>query len=322
MSLFNKDQGTACPGCGNRIQPTDRFCKYCGRAAAQAAPSPTPSSDQKMRQCTGCGREVPEGLNFCPFCGKPTPGAAPAEAAPAVQSASIQPQPVQMPQSAPGLIPQAPAPAQNPMPRCVGCNREIPEGLKFCPYCARPNPYAFSAPAAPEPPYASQAAAPQSMAQSSGMEKCTACGKEIPSGLKYCPYCGRLASVEQPVQKQAPAPSPMAPPQGPAPLPQPTPLPEPTPMPTPVAPTSTQSTSVPSTAPVIQSATKRCVGCGREINSAMKFCPFCGTADSAPTQAPPSPPGGTRICPGCGKEISITHDFCPACGYPKNPRFY
>ena len=124
-----------CPGCGNRIQSTDRFCKYCGRPVVQAAPVPPPAPSQRTRQCTGCGREVPEGLNFCPFCGKPTPGSAPAEAAPPVQPTPMHP------------APAAPAPAPMPMPKCVGCGKEIPENLKFCPYCARPNPYAPSAPA-------------------------------------------------------------------------------------------------------------------------------------------------------------------------------
>lgn len=196
MSLFSKDQEMVCPGCGNRIQSTDRFCKYCGRTMVQAAPAQPPSSNQRMQQCTGCGREIPEGLKFCPFCGKPTPVGTSVVAAPPIQPTPIQAQPAPMPQP-------APAPAPTPVP---------------------------------------------------------------------------VASAQ-------------------------------------VHPAATPS-------PAPQPSTKRCVGCGREINGSMKFCPFCGKADAAPTQAPPATPNGTRICPGCGKEISITHDFCPSCGYPKNPRFY
>ena len=307
MGLFSKDQDLVCPGCGNRIHSSDRFCKYCGRTVVQAMPVPAAAANQKTRQCTGCGREVPEGLNFCPYCGKPTAGSAPLEAAPVIQSAPsapAEPTPAPMPAVTPTAVSQSPSP--KPMTKCIGCGRDIPEGVKFCPYCARPSPSTPAepiptpAPAAPvpisEPIQVPPAAAPTSPPPaSSGMERCKACGKEIPSGLKYCPYCGRLAT-----QPTAPSPDPA--PVAPVPAPQPAPISQPT-----VAPEAT---------------TKRCVGCGREINIGMKFCPYCGTPDRAPQPAAAAPPVGTRICPGCGKEVSITHDFCPSCGYPKNPRFY
>ena len=313
MCLFSKDQDLICPGCGNRIHSSDRFCKYCGRAVVQASSVPPAIANQKTRLCIGCGREVPEGLNFCPFCGKPTAGSAPTDTALVTQSAPAAPSestPVPMPAVTPPTA--SPTPALKPMTKCIGCGREIPEGLKFCPYCARPNPSVPAeptlAPAAPElmpePIQAPPAVAPSSLPPaSSGMERCKACGKEIPSGLKYCPYCGRLATqptapAPAPVYQPSPTPAPVAP----VPVPQPAPVPQPI-----VAP---------------QATTKRCVGCGREISMGMKFCPYCGTPDRAPLQPETAPPVGTRICPGCGKEVSITHDFCPSCGYPKNPRLY
>jgi rRNA maturation endonuclease Nob1 len=284
MGIFSKDQTVICPGCGSSVQSTDKFCKNCGRPAAQGGQVPTPGTKQGMRQCAACGRGFPEGLNFCPYCGKP-----------AVESATAAPVPA-APSSA--SAPSPPAPAPRPMAKCVNCGREIQEGLKFCPYCARPDPYAPMI--VPMPQSAPAAAPPAPPAPpASGMERCKACNKEIPSGLKYCPYCGRLAA-EQPVP-------------APAPTPQPAPAP-----PAPIPPAVPASAAV----PVAPPTTKKCNGCGREINAAMKFCPYCGTANAVPQQAAPAPPAGTRLCPGCAKEISITHDFCPSCGYPKNPKFY
>jgi rRNA maturation endonuclease Nob1 len=297
MGLFTKDQEFVCPGCGSKIQSTDRFCKYCGRPVAQGAPTSTPSAKPGMRQCTGCGREFPEGLNFCPYCGRPAAGST--AAVPGQAAAAPAPIPASMPApTAPAPPPEPTVSAPKPTSKCVSCGREILEGLKFCPYCARPNPYAPSAPVSmpqPAPPVAPPATPART---SSGMERCNACGKEIPSGLKYCPYCGRLAAAEQPVPQPAQMPQSVS-----------------APMPPAIAPTSAPIPAPPAT-------TKKCAGCGREINIGMKFCPYCGTAGTLPQQAPPAQPAGTRICPGCGKEISITHEFCPSCGYPKNPRFY
>ena len=132
MSLFSKDQELVCPGCGNKVQSTDRFCKYCGRTLVQAATAPQPSSSQKTKQCTGCGREIPEGLKFCPYCGKPTQVTAPVEAAPSIQPAPIQVQSVPAPQPA---VPASPplANPKKPMPKCVSCGREIPGRAQVLP---------------------------------------------------------------------------------------------------------------------------------------------------------------------------------------------
>ena len=200
MSIFTKDQERVCPGCGNMIQSTDRFCKYCGRSLVPSAPEPAPSPKQGMRQCVGCGREFPEGLKFCPYCGTPTAGAAPPKPDTLVPT-SVQPSPIpEPPAPMPVPVPAAPpAPAPQPAPRpllkCVGCGRDIPEGSKFCPYCARPNPFTPAPVAPPQPAVqAPPVAVPNPAPAAAGMERCNACGKEIPSGLKYCPYCGRLAA--------------------------------------------------------------------------------------------------------------------------------
>lgn len=217
MSIFTKDQERVCPGCGNMIQSTDRFCKYCGRSLVPSAPEPAPSPKQGMRQCVGCGREFPEGLKFCPYCGTPTAGAAPPKPDTLVPT-SVQPSPIpEPPAPMPVPVPAAPpAPAPQPAPRpllkCVGCGRDIPEGSKFCPYCARPNPFTPAPVAPPQPAVqAPPVAVPNPAPAAAGMERCNACGKEIPSGLKYCPYCGRLAA--KPLD---PAPAPMPQPASPS----------------------------------------------------------------------------------------------------------
>lgn len=45
-----------------------------------------------------------------------------------------------------------------------------------------------------------------------------------------------------------------------------------------------------------------CHSCGHETHGA-KFCPECGTKQSAP---------GT--CGGCGSEVGMGAKFCPECG--------
>lgn len=52
---------------------------------------------------------------------------------------------------------------------------------------------------------------------------------------------------------------------------------------------------------------QKCVKCGAEISSNVKFCPICGSKQE------------TKIfCEGCGAELLSNVKFCPSCGTPRN----
>ena len=182
-----------CVGCGKDVPDGFNFCPMCGRTApyARAPATETKDTGQKMRKCFGCGRDIPIGLNFCPYCGRPDS----AYAAPA------------------GPIPQAATASQTSMDatnnkiRCVSCGREFPGNLNFCPYCGRAN-VSASATIAPTPvQIAKQEASSQPPSdQQPATRLCMGCGKQVPEGLKFCPYCGRMGpSSPMPVEATKPA---------------------------------------------------------------------------------------------------------------------
>ena len=164
-----------CPGCGRDIPIGLKFCPYCGRADQGTGSSPlisatTPAAAPPTRLCPGCGRQVPEGLRFCPYCGRPGP----------TDPLVAQPGGTGQPQTAPAEQSKAEAPsAAPPQTRlCMGCGREVPEGMNFCPYCGRPGP---TGPPGPD----------TAVVQEPETRVCPGCGREISTKHKFCPECGR-----------------------------------------------------------------------------------------------------------------------------------
>jgi rRNA maturation endonuclease Nob1 len=180
-----------CIACGKEVPDGLNFCPMCGKAAPYARPPSTEikAADQMTRKCVGCGRDIPLGLNFCPYCGHQYNTTSPVANAASGPSSS--------PSGAVPPVAAAAQPTSEPIInkiRCMGCGREFPGNLNFCPYCGRVN-VASSAAPAPTSIKASQSdASPQpSTSNQPAMRLCMGCGKQIPEGLKFCPYCGRPA---------------------------------------------------------------------------------------------------------------------------------
>ena len=51
-----------------------------------------------------------------------------------------------------------------------------------------------------------------------------------------------------------------------------------------------------------------CTACGKPIAAGSRFCPECGSPQTAPSAA---------FCTGCGAELAADAKFCPACGQAK-----
>lgn len=49
--------------------------------------------------------------------------------------------------------------------------------------------------------------------------------------------------------------------------------------------------------------TKRCVNCGEQLSSLVKFCHFCGTKAEE-----------IKVCSNCNNQLPVPVKFCPACG--------
>ena len=307
-----------CPGCGRQVPEGLRFCPYCGRPG----PSGAPMNDQFVQQkrlCPGCGREVLEGLAFCPYCGRPGPsGPVPNR----IETAAVSVQPpapaMQEPPAAGSKVtcvgcgkdvpdglnfcpmcgrtaPYARTSASETkdtgqkMRKCFGCGRDIPIGLNFCPYCGRPD----SAQTAPANTIPQAAAASQtSMDATNNKIRCMSCGREVPGDLNFCPYCGRAnvsastAMTPHPVQIAKQEAGPQAP--------------------------NNQPPSM-----------RLCMGCGKQVPEGLKFCPYCGrmgSGSSMPVEATKPSASTTRVCVGCGVEISAAHKFCPECGKPRDQK--
>ena len=69
---------SVCPGCGNPIADTEKFCGFCGTPVVRAPP-PAPATQPKERFCGSCGALVRETTKFCNVCGtvvgaSPAPG--------------------------------------------------------------------------------------------------------------------------------------------------------------------------------------------------------------------------------------------------------
>ena len=302
-----------CPGCGRQVPEGLRFCPYCGRPGPSGALMNEQSVQQK-RLCPGCGREVLEGLAFCPYCGRPGPnGPVPNR----TETAAVSAQP-------PVPASQASSAAGSKV-SCVGCGKDVPDGLNFCPMCGKTAPYARmsatetkdtgqkmrkcfgcgrdipiglnfcpycgrpdNAQAAPASPILQTPAGPQTnMGATNNKIRCISCGREFPGDLNFCPYCGRV---------NVSASAAMASPQvhiAKQEAPQP------------------QSDQLPST--------RLCMGCGEQVPEGLKFCPYCGRMEPGSPPIPveatnkPSAPT-TRVCLSCGVEISAAHKFCPECG--------
>ena len=56
--------GVTCPGCGNTVPASFRFCPTCGHAVEQVTKAANSF-------CPNCGNPVPAGSRFCPGCGNP-----------------------------------------------------------------------------------------------------------------------------------------------------------------------------------------------------------------------------------------------------------
>jgi rRNA maturation endonuclease Nob1 len=169
----------ACNSCGKNVPDGLNFCPMCGKPApyAQGPAMETKDAAPKMHKCVGCGRDAPTGLNFCPYCGRP-------DATRNVPASTIS---------------QTPAASQtnvetaNNKIRCNSCGREFPANLNFCPYCGRVNNSASAPKIAPLVPIIKQETAPQTPNDRQLTTRpCMGCGKQIPEGLKFCPYCGRI----------------------------------------------------------------------------------------------------------------------------------
>ncbi|MFI1912435.1 PP2C family serine/threonine-protein phosphatase [Nocardia sp. NPDC020380] len=65
MTTVESEQVTgACPVCGERFAPGDRFCEYCGSALTAQA-----TSEPLAAQCTSCGAGQLDADGFCSVCG-------------------------------------------------------------------------------------------------------------------------------------------------------------------------------------------------------------------------------------------------------------
>ncbi|KAF0692489.1 Aste57867_16433 [Aphanomyces stellatus] len=212
--------------------------------------------------------------------------------------------------SAPSSRAWTPPPSSTYVPppaSCPKCGTHAPT-MKFCPTCGEPNaattpPRKVSTPVGDAGPVT---AAISTLAVSS----CPQCSTNA-AGMKFCPSCGTaiLAKARTPPALD-------------------------------LFPT-THTPAVPSTAPVMPSATSpttRCTQCGTDAVG-MKFCPSCGTIILAKpkTRSPPSvtdrytkqPPPPvpsiaqaasfgavaqpTMTCPQCGTHATNIK-FCPSCG--------
>ena len=317
--MSDQNQSTRmCPGCGRQVPEGLRFCPYCGRPG----PSGAPMNDQPVQQkrlCPGCGREVLEGLAFCPYCGRPGPsGPVPNR----IETAAVSVQPpapaMQEPPAAGSKVtcvgcgkdvpdglnfcpmcgrtaPYARTSASEAkdtgqkMRKCFGCGRDIPIGLNFCPYCGRPD-SALAAPANTIPQAA--AASQTSMDATNNKIRCMSCGREFPGDLSFCPYCGR-ANVSA---STAMVPSPVQ---------------------------IAKQEAIPQAPNDQQPSTRLCMGCGKQVPEGLKFCPYCGRmgpGGSMPVEAAKPTVSTTRLCLGCGLEIPIAHKFCPECGRPRDQK--
>jgi rRNA maturation endonuclease Nob1 len=311
--MTDQNQSTRlCPGCGRQVPEGLRFCPYCGRPGPSGAPL-NESSAQQKRLCPGCGREVLEDLAFCPYCGRPRPGGSVPNRTENVAGNTQAATSVMSPSPTAGSrvsciscgkdVPNGlnfcpmcgkPAPyaqtsivetgnAEQKTRKCFGCGRDIPIGLNFCPYCGRPD-TAQSASSIPQTP-----AVPQTNIEGTTTKiLCISCGREFPGDLKFCPYCGRVN-----VSASAAITSP------------------------PVQTVKKEIAQLPSDQ---QTATRLCMGCGKQIPEGLKFCPYCGRVapgSSAPVELTKPSASTTRVCLGCGIEVSAVHKFCPECGKPR-----
>jgi rRNA maturation endonuclease Nob1 len=174
-----------CFGCGRDIPIGLKFCPYCGRpdsapVASEGGSISTTSPlepKENIRLCVGCGREIREGLAFCPYCGKPTPGNAAIQSPSTIQKDSVQ---------------------IDDKIKCMSCGRDFPGDLNFCPYCGRASiaePQRTTSPDSSIQDVQPTQNPPEVRNGQSAMRLCIGCGKQIPEGLKFCPYCGKPAPI-------------------------------------------------------------------------------------------------------------------------------
>lgn len=60
------------------------------------------------------------------------------------------------------------------------------------------------------------------------------------------------------------------------------------------------------------SPVRRCVECGRELNSDARFCPYCGAKNEIVVEQKDD---AAEVCPKCGAARSGDDRFCASCGY-------
>lgn len=102
-----------CSACGKELQPTDKFCPYCGKENDITSNS----DDMKTAPpvCPHCGKEVQTSDNFCPYCG---------------QNCNE------------GVITNSPLtnidePVSSASLNCPHCGKKINLDDNFCPYCGQ-----------------------------------------------------------------------------------------------------------------------------------------------------------------------------------------
>ncbi len=217
----NANPKVSCISCGKEVPNGLNFCPMCGKAApyARASPPVVQNVEVKMRKCFGCGRDIPVGLNFCPYCGRPDN--APVGSAASADSIPSSPQegekiirtcigcgreirerlafcpycgrPAPLGEASQGQSVAQAGPVQTVnKAKCMDCGREFPDNLNFCPYCGRVNIARSRTVPSPEGHVAQPTMSSQPSANNqSAIRLCQGCGKQIPEGLKFCPYCGR-----------------------------------------------------------------------------------------------------------------------------------
>ena len=256
---------------------------------------------------------VPEPVTTGPPMIAPLPPITEPAPVPAPQAPVPEPEPAPAP---------SPVPVHAPVPMPTPAPEPVPEPAAFepapmpAPPAQVPAPEPLPAPApfpVPGPEPVSELAPPpvivpvpvptpeQAAPPPEEVRRCSVCGTKVKPKWKTCPACG--TPLEGGFLTPVPPPEP-APPQA-APEPAPAPAAEPTPVPVPVA----------------ASEKRDCPGCGKQVRTKWKTCPFCGidleaTTTEAQASAPAAEPApeAKPKCPSCGKDVKAKWKTCPYCG--------
>jgi len=162
--------GLVCRACGNPLAPADRFCSRC---LVKVPEIPAPVTVRE-----------------------PAPAAAAAPPAPAIAKAPVrEPAPAAAsPPPPPAVSPPQPAASSPGGLVCRACGNPLAPADRFCSRCLVKVPdipaTAPVQPRPPSPPPPPQYTAPAPVAPASGDLVCTACGKPVKQGLKFCSNCG------------------------------------------------------------------------------------------------------------------------------------